>query len=203
MLPPDPNTTESREEERMLCTSCLHPNDPDTKYCRNCGAPIGPTAAWGPWEQTQAEGFAIRQATTTERPRLILVLGVWLIFFPIWLGSTLLLGITTMNTDWEFGDKLTMVVCLGFLVLSTALLYRSTVNYRLHKSPPVDDTEAWSSQVTGFLLMNPAFCIAEASGALSAERELYQHPFRASFAELFMILLGIAVVVRWFLKRKR
>ena len=126
----------------MLCTSCLHPNDPGAKYCQSCGAPLGPTAAWGPWEQTQAEGFAIRQATTTERPRLILVLGIWLIFFPILIGSALLLCMTVKDTGWEVGDKVTMVICLGFLVLSTALLYRSTANYRKHKTRHTDDTAA-------------------------------------------------------------
>src|SRR6185369_15771399 len=128
-MPPDQNSPESAEEERMLCTSCLHPNDPDAKYCQSCGAPIGSTAAWGPWEQTQAQGFAIRQATTTERPRLILVLGIWLIFFPMWIVSALLLCTTVQDTDWEVGDGVSMVIYLSFLVLSTALLYRSTANY--------------------------------------------------------------------------
>jgi len=126
----------------MICTSCLHPNDPDAKYCQSCGAPIGPTAAWGPWEQTQAEGFAIRQATTTERPRLILVFGIWLIFFPIWITSALVLCMTVKDTMWEVGDKLTMFICLGCLVLSTALLYRSTANYRRYKARHTDDTTA-------------------------------------------------------------
>ena len=126
----------------MLCTSCLHPNDPDAKYCQSCGAPIGSTAAWGPWEQTQAQGFAIRQATTTERPRLILVLGIWLIFFPLWIVSALLLCTTVQDTEWELGDWVSMVVILGFLALSTALLYRSTANYRKHKSRHTNDTAA-------------------------------------------------------------
>ena len=123
----------------MICTSCHQPNHPDTKYCQGCGAPLGPTAAWGPWEQTQAEGFAIRQATTTERPRLILVLGIWLIFLPMWIASALILCVTVKDTDWQVGDKVTMVVCLGFLILSTALLYRSTANYRTHKSTHIDE----------------------------------------------------------------
>jgi hypothetical protein len=138
-MTPGADTPEADAEERMVCTSCLHPNDPDAKYCQGCGAPLAPTAAWGPWEQTQAEGFAIRQATTTERPRLILVLGIWLIFFPICICSALLLCMTVKDTDWEVGDKLTMVLCLGFLALSTALLYRSTANYRKHKTRHADD----------------------------------------------------------------
>ena len=137
---PDPQTPEAGEQERMLCTSCLHPNEPDAKYCQSCGAPLGPTAAWGPWEQTQAEGFAIRQATTTERPRLILVLGVWLIFLPMWIVSALLLFIMTVkDTSWDVEDKYWMVIWLGALVLSTALLYRSTANYRRHKLRKTDD----------------------------------------------------------------
>lgn len=124
----------------MLCTSCLHPNDPDTKYCWSCGAPIGPTAAWGPWEQTQAQGFAFRQATTTESPRLILVLGIWVIFFPVWVVSALLLFMTVKDTDWQIREKVMMIILLGALLLSTALLYQSTVNYRRHKTRQTDDS---------------------------------------------------------------
>ena len=71
-----------------------------------------------------------------------MVLGVWLIFFPIWIGSGLLLWVTVKDTDWQVSDKLTMVICLGFLALSTALLYRSTANYRRHKSKQPEDTAA-------------------------------------------------------------
>jgi hypothetical protein len=130
---------ESAQGETMICTSCLHPNHPDTKYCQSCGAPLGPTSAWGPWEQTQAEGFGIRQATTAERPRLILVLGIWLIFCPMWIASALVLGVTVKDTDWQANDVLTMAICLGFLLLSTALMYRSTANYRRHKSRQAHD----------------------------------------------------------------
>ena len=142
----DLQTPESGEQERMLCTSCLHPNEPDAKYCQSCGAPLGPTAAWGPWEQTQAEGFAIRQATTTERPRLILVLGVWLLFFPMWIVAALLLFIMTVkDTSWDVEDKYWMVIWLGALALSTALLYRSTANYRRYTLRKTDDPGAASN----------------------------------------------------------
>jgi hypothetical protein len=71
---------------------------------------------------------------------LILVLGIWLIFCPMWITSALVLGVTVKDTDWQAGDVLTMVICLGLLVLSTALLYRSTANYRRRKSRPAYDT---------------------------------------------------------------
>jgi hypothetical protein len=123
----------------MICTSCHHPNHPDTKYCGGCSAPLGPTAAWGPWEQTQAEGFAIRQATTAERPRLILVLGIWLIFGTMWIVAALILWVAIRSAEWQADDVLMMIVCLGVLVLSTALLYRSTANYRRRKSAQTHD----------------------------------------------------------------
>ncbi len=123
----------SSEREWMICPSCHHPNDPDTKYCESCGAPLGPTAAWGPWEQTQAEGFAFRQATSTDRPKLILVLGTWLVFFPVGIASIVMLWVTVKDTDWRMGDRLTMVICLGLLALSSVLIYRSSANYWRHR----------------------------------------------------------------------
>lgn len=141
-MTPDPQSPEPGGEEQMLCPSCLEPNDPDTKYCRGCGAPIGPTAALGPWEQTQAQGFAIRQATTSERPRFILVLGVWLIFFPTALGSALLLFMTVKDSTWQVGEKLWMVAWLGGLVLSVALIWRSTTNYFARKTGRKDESAA-------------------------------------------------------------
>jgi hypothetical protein len=51
----------------------------------------------------------------------------------------LVLGVTVKDTDWQANDVLTMAICLGFLVLSTALMYRSTANYRRHKSRQAHD----------------------------------------------------------------
>jgi len=47
----------------LLCTSCLHPNPPETPFCKSCGAPIGAISAIGPLEHLYAEGFAYRKAT--------------------------------------------------------------------------------------------------------------------------------------------
>lgn len=132
---------ESGEPETMICTSCHQLNDPNAKYCQGCGAPIGLTSAWGPWEQTLAQGFAIRQAATTDRPRPILVLGVWLIFLPTAAASAFTFWLVYRSTDWGLPDEVKMAASLGMLLLALALLYQSAANYaRRHHSQ--DDKKA-------------------------------------------------------------
>ena len=120
--------SEFGESEAMLCISCLHPNDPDAKYCRNCGAPIGSTSAWGPWEQTQAEGFILRQATT-GRPKFIILLGIWILFFPAFIGFSFLVFLYLRSTNWSITDKLFLVAFIFIWLVSGAILYRGTLNY--------------------------------------------------------------------------
>jgi hypothetical protein len=122
--------------EWLLCPVCQHENHPDIKCCLGCGAPLGATAAWGPWEQTQAQGFAIRQATTTERPRKVLVIGVWLLFFPVWLGSAAALTAVVLRWQSRPDWAVTALTFLGQWLLATALLYRCTINYLRHNSSP-------------------------------------------------------------------
>ena len=52
------------------------------------------------------------------------------------------LWITVKDANWEVDEKVSMVMCLAFIVLSTAVLYRSTTKYRRHKSKHTDDTAA-------------------------------------------------------------
>lgn len=122
----------------MICTSCHQLNDPNAKYCQGCGAPIGLTSALGPWEQTLAQGFAIRQAATTDRPRPILVLGVWLIFLPTAVASAFTLWLVYRSTDWGLPDEVRMAASLGMLILALALLYQSAANYARRHHSQVD-----------------------------------------------------------------
>ena len=68
--------------ETVVCTTCHTLNVPDVAFCRRCGAPIGFISTIGPLETAYAEGFAYRQAVQ-GRPKFIVVVGIWLIFFPV------------------------------------------------------------------------------------------------------------------------
>jgi len=113
--------------ESPLCTSCLFPNPPDTPFCKRCGAPIGPIATVGPLEHVYAEGHAYRQAVEGP-PKAIVVLGVWMIFFP-----TLLLGLLCMASMLigrrGLAGGIFFLLFGGLAWISVVMLYRVTKNF--------------------------------------------------------------------------
>jgi ribosomal protein L40E len=117
----EPNHSEA-ESEQQLCISCVAPNDPQAHFCGKCGAPLTSYAATAPFEHLFAEGHVYRQAA--ERPqRLIVVLGIWVIF-----GGMALAGLGMLITGRELGVK----YMLGGLFMSgiaVALIWKTTRNY--------------------------------------------------------------------------
>src|SRR3954465_1049937 len=109
-------------EDGVLCPKCLLANSPGAAFCTDCGAPIGMVAAIDPIQQIHAEGFAYRSAVDGP-PKLIIVLGMWLLFGPIvLLAPYLILG--------AFPVSLPQSAFVAFLaVASVVLLYRTTRNY--------------------------------------------------------------------------
>ena len=124
--PPPPDET----DEKQLCVSCAFPNEASAHFCVQCGAPLTSYASTGPMEHIFAEGAAYRQASA--RPRnLTVVLGMWLIFgMP---GLAGLIFVVSRNT----GIVATTVG--GFaLVISVALIWRTTRNYLARKKTDAD-----------------------------------------------------------------
>jgi hypothetical protein len=68
-------------EAQPVCPHCLAPIHPYDNFCSACNAPVSAIAAMDPLASVYAEGRAYQNATT-GRPRLIVLLGVWLIFGP-------------------------------------------------------------------------------------------------------------------------
>jgi hypothetical protein len=73
-------------DEKQLCTSCMTPNEPTAHFCIKCGAPLSSFATFAPFERLFAEGFIYRQAVDSPR-KMIVVLGIWLIFGTIGLSG--------------------------------------------------------------------------------------------------------------------
>ncbi len=116
----------------LLCTSCLHPNPPHTPFCKRCGAPIGAISAVGPLEHIYAEGFAYRQATE-GRPKTIVLIGMWLLFFPP-LVLALPLVAMIVNDGRRSGAAFELILILLLAAISAAILIKVTLNY--FKKPP-------------------------------------------------------------------
>jgi hypothetical protein len=120
----------SEPEEAMICPSCHGLNVPDARYCIHCQAPLASTVMLDPIGQIQAQGFAYRQATT-GKPNLMVVLGIWVLFFPalIVAGIVVALGFTD-GLSWSGDQWLEFAGPMLIAVVSAVLLYKTTMNYR-------------------------------------------------------------------------
>lgn len=108
--------------EHALCLQCLAPNVPTAHFCGDCGAPLSPYAATAPFESLLSEGHAWRQATSNPR-RLVVVLGMWLLFGPMLAGSAWLLAMGR-----EAGVQ-GWAAAAFFLPVSVVVLWKTTRNY--------------------------------------------------------------------------
>lgn len=120
---------QANEEELMICPSCHTPNPSYTRYCSSCRAPLDSTTMLGPLGQIEAEGFALREATSGRSSPMI-VIGVWLFFLPA-LGASLFFAGACLwmrphpPAEWFAGFLLPFL----FSAYSVVLLYQATVNF--------------------------------------------------------------------------
>jgi hypothetical protein len=121
---------ESPEEssEKELCLGCLSPNKAGTNFCAKCGAPLTSYASTGPLESLFAEGHVYRQAVSQPR-RLIVVLGVWVIF-----GSMLLASVGLLFLGWS-GDMRITLIAAFMLMVAVAMLWKTTRAYLARPRP--------------------------------------------------------------------
>jgi len=123
-----PNVAQpSREsEEKQLCLSCLAPNESTAHFCGKCGAPLSSYAATGPFESLLAEGSVYRQAAEHLR-RLVVVLGVWLIFGMMALGG---FGLVVRD---QTSNLFSLILGSGLVIISVAMIAKTTRNYLAKK----------------------------------------------------------------------
>ena len=111
--------------ERQLCISCLAPNLPDAHFCVSCGAPLDSYSATAPFERILAQGYGFRSAVT-GRPRLVVVVGMWILFFPGVLTFILRLGFVLFCRPPLSLEDLVIVL---YAFAGVVLIFRVTKNY--------------------------------------------------------------------------
>ena len=129
--------SESPEPEPLgeqLCTSCAAPNEPSADFCAKCGAPISWYSKMGPFESIFAQGFILREAAGRPR-RLIVVLGIWLLFLPQAIGGLFFISMGG-SPLFLYGSAISLV--------AIAIIGRTTWNYINEKSnkPTADQTDS-------------------------------------------------------------
>jgi hypothetical protein len=134
------------QDDNLVCPHCIAPIGRFDHFCPRCGGPVTAHASNDPLGQVFSVGRAYRKAS--ETPRLIVVIGIWLIF-----GSQvpmLLFGVflTLSNLfrpghKYAYGDGSSMtpisdgillelmklLVVIALLVLYVAIIRKVTVRY--------------------------------------------------------------------------
>lgn len=113
--------------ETFACFSCMRPNEYYRKICKFCNAPISQTSSSDPLQMAYGEGMAYRKAAE-GKPKLLVVVGVWIIFFPTFIIAAFSVLDTVMYGAGTMGLVLfwVMLVVGGFC---SVMLYRVTRNY--------------------------------------------------------------------------
>src|SRR5258707_6143042 len=72
----------SKPTPLLMCTSCGAIQERESHLCAQCGAPLTPHAHNEIALGIQTRGFALHKATS-ERPKRVVVIGVWFWMLPI------------------------------------------------------------------------------------------------------------------------
>ena len=114
-------------EGHPLCISCLAPNEPEAHFCKKCGAPLDSYSATAPFERTLAQGYAFR-AAVTGKPKLIVVIGMWILFFPPVCAGIFGLYAALSGQAPVFSFLVSLVIG----IIGGILIYKTTKNYFFH-----------------------------------------------------------------------
>ena len=111
----------------FVCFSCMQPNEYGRQFCKFCNAPISQTTSNDPLQIAYGEGLAYRKAIE-GKPKLIVVIGVWIIFFPTFVVSALAVLAELIDGHGTMGFVLFwfMFVIAAFCFV---MIYRITKKY--------------------------------------------------------------------------
>ena len=131
---PGERQTVRSAEDALTCPHCAEPIDRLDHFCPSCTNPVTAHASMDPLGQVYAVGRAYYHAVS-GRTRLIIVLGMWLIFGPQ--IPLLLFGAYTVVSDLvapasrsQLGNALTFLLILALLALYAAILWQVTKHYQ-------------------------------------------------------------------------
>jgi hypothetical protein len=115
-----------------LCPACLAELTAGCGFCPQCAAPVTPTVAISPFERIFSEGYIYRQAVAAPR-KLIVVIGIWLVFLPLFLSGGMMLVWDTFSREmpmlYVFGAVFTSIIGgLGLFQVTRNYLRRPRSN---------------------------------------------------------------------------
>lgn len=140
------NDVTEAEQDNLVCPHCIEPIGRFDHFCPHCSKPVTTHASIDPMGQVYSAGQAYQNAT--EKPRLMVVVGMWLIFGPqvpllIFDLFASLSSLFRPNHTYSVGDGSSMtiisdgivpdlvklLVVIGLLALYGLILRKVTMRY--------------------------------------------------------------------------
>lgn len=111
-----------------VCLTCLKENDGAAVYCRYCNSALSLTDNPDPLQKLSLEGVVYSKAVE-GKPKLVVIIGVWLLFFPVLVFSS----IAAVSMAFE-GERGSIGFVLFWLLVVSAffsltMIYKVTKNY--------------------------------------------------------------------------
>jgi hypothetical protein len=122
------------------CTYCGRENSDDVARCVECGTTgllvpdLPPTTT-----ETGDEKVVKLETLVRDRPKFIIVAGIWAIYLPGLLGNILILFTVLTGTISGIPGVLLLLLSVGCGALCAYLLYRVVKNYNIHKQRAADE----------------------------------------------------------------
>ena len=123
--------------DNILCPSCGFSIDVNEVFCPKCEAPISLISNVDPMQIIRAEGLLIQRATE-RRPKLIVLIGVWILFFPFPIVGLLVVADVILNGSGQgMAGFFFFWGGIALSILGIAILFKVTRNY-FRKDWPAD-----------------------------------------------------------------
>ena len=116
---------DQEQPETPVCPACFRPNPSGADFCQHCGRPMSIIATHGPLEQVYTQGWLYRRGVSGS-PRLVPLIGMWLIFGPVLL---LMPALVYRYAAEGVPIALALPLVAVFGVPSAIILYRTTRNH--------------------------------------------------------------------------
>jgi hypothetical protein len=124
-----------------LCFSCGFPLPAEEKFCGRCQMPIGALMSSDPLQSAHQEGLLYARAVDAKQPKLIIVVCMWMLLFPIAAFAGVVAVLILINfTQAGFFGALTFLGALAVTYYILKMLIKMTANY-LRKDEPAADLQ--------------------------------------------------------------
>jgi hypothetical protein len=115
--------------EDILCVSCTSSIDQKYTFCPICGAPVGALASVDPLQTIRTEGFLLQRATE-GKPKLIVLIGMWILCFPVFVaGAWLAISVAIQRSGSGASDFVFFWIGVALSFPSGMILFKVTRNY--------------------------------------------------------------------------